>query len=190
MSITGKRLKIRREELDYSLRDLAKKTGISTATLSRYENNGLDNATLDKLIILADTLDTTIDYLSNREPKKIESLHEFYSSVETLEEINPKSNLGRFFQSKEVFFKTLDDIDRKEKYIKRTKEKLFSLNSIGTKIVDEYLNYIYSKEKYVDKNIINFYKMMDNFFMDKCKNCKKYDTCESDDKYIYKNTDN
>lgn len=49
---------------------LSKRSGISTAAISRYLN-GLRQPTMENLVILADVLDTSLDYLLGRtdEPK-------------------------------------------------------------------------------------------------------------------------
>lgn len=58
-----KRIKERRMKLGLSYQDLAEKTGISKSTLQRYETGFIKNLPIDKLEILAKSLNTTPGYL-------------------------------------------------------------------------------------------------------------------------------
>lgn len=60
--IFGERLKELRLEQECSIYNLSQKTGISTATISRWEN-GIQDITGDNLIILAKYFKVSTDFL-------------------------------------------------------------------------------------------------------------------------------
>ena len=62
MSI-GKRIKLARESLKLTQSDIAKKVGVATQTIFKYENEIVTNIPLDKLEKIADALNTTPAYL-------------------------------------------------------------------------------------------------------------------------------
>ncbi|MCI9052044.1 MAG: helix-turn-helix transcriptional regulator [Lachnospiraceae bacterium] len=59
----GLRLKRLRKRKKLSQTELAKKIGVTKSTIYRYESNTL-SPSLDKAILLAQILDTTLDYLA------------------------------------------------------------------------------------------------------------------------------
>lgn len=59
----GLRLKRLRKRKKLSQTELAKKIGVTKSTIYRYESNTL-SPSLDKVILLAQILDTTLDYLA------------------------------------------------------------------------------------------------------------------------------
>ena len=59
----GLRLKRLRKRKKLSQTELAKKIGVTKSTIYRYESNTL-SPSLDKAILLAQLLDTTLDYLA------------------------------------------------------------------------------------------------------------------------------
>lgn len=59
----GLRLKRLRKRKKLSQTELAKKIGVTKSTIYRYESNTL-SPSLDKAILLARILDTTLDYLA------------------------------------------------------------------------------------------------------------------------------
>lgn len=56
-------LKIRRKELNYTLLDIAKKIGVSEATVQRWESGNIKNLRYDKIVALADILEISPAYL-------------------------------------------------------------------------------------------------------------------------------
>ena len=60
----GQRIRDRRTKLNYTLDTLAEMTGISKATLHRYETGAISSANWDKLNAIADALATTPQYLT------------------------------------------------------------------------------------------------------------------------------
>lgn len=58
----GNRIKELRKAKDWSQKDLAKRLGTSSAQLNKYES-AQNTPQLDRLILLAELLDTTVDYL-------------------------------------------------------------------------------------------------------------------------------
>ena len=110
MNESGERLKELREKAGYTLRDLATITGISKATLSRYENKGLDNIPLDKLEMLAKSLNTSQEYLLNVEQKiqlkNIDSKNFkkiFYNSYSRHEKIDELSEFRKELERANLF---------------------------------------------------------------------------------------
>src|SRR5689334_22087945 len=65
MSIVGERIRERRKNQLMNQQDLSERTGLTQSQISRYEN-GDNEPTGEALIALADTLDTTTDWLLGR----------------------------------------------------------------------------------------------------------------------------
>lgn len=57
------RIKARRTEMGISLRDLSEKTGISSSSLQRYETGKTDKLPVDKAGVIAEALETSVEYL-------------------------------------------------------------------------------------------------------------------------------
>jgi XRE family transcriptional regulator of biofilm formation len=77
----GKRMKELRQEKGYSLNELASKARVSKSYLSYLERNLKNNPSLQFLSKIADTLDTSIEYLlgegeSEEHDQELESLDE------------------------------------------------------------------------------------------------------------------
>ena len=66
ITIVGKRLKKLRRDKNITLMQLAKKTGINEATLSRIESGAIKLRQLDKLSKIASALDVTLDNLLSK----------------------------------------------------------------------------------------------------------------------------
>lgn len=66
----GLRLKKLRKRKKLSQTELAKKIGVTKSTIYRYESNTL-SPSLEKAIVLAKVLDTTLDYLAGLEKSPI-----------------------------------------------------------------------------------------------------------------------
>ena len=60
---TGERIKARRKELGMNAEALAKRCGVSPATIYRYEKGDIENMGTDKLIPIAEALSTTPAFL-------------------------------------------------------------------------------------------------------------------------------
>lgn len=67
MSKIGGRIKARRKELDISADVLAKKLNVSRSTIFRYERGDIEKLPAESLKKIADTLQTTTDYLLGSE---------------------------------------------------------------------------------------------------------------------------
>lgn len=67
----GTRIKNRRNELDMSVEELARKLNKNRATIYRYEKGEIENLPLDILEPLAKALDTTPQYLMGWEYKEL-----------------------------------------------------------------------------------------------------------------------
>ena len=71
MSIAHK-LKERRKELGLTMLEVAQKTGVSEATVSRWESGDIANMRLDKIAALAKTLQVPSTFITdNSDNKKI-----------------------------------------------------------------------------------------------------------------------
>lgn len=81
MTVVAERIKQRRTELGLSVDELAKKVGISRATLYRYENGSIDKVNVHQLKPIASALMTTPVYLMGWDDEK---------------EISPKQRLIEF----------------------------------------------------------------------------------------------
>lgn len=80
-------LKDRRKELNYTLLDIAKKVGVSEATVQRWESGNIKNLRYEKIIALANILEISPSHLMgwddecetkelHNDPSKIDSLME------------------------------------------------------------------------------------------------------------------
>ena len=79
----GQRIKARREELGFSMRELARRTGLSASFISQVENQHT-NVSLDSLRLIAEQLDISIHHFFS-EPLPDKS----YSSAAANNESNP-----------------------------------------------------------------------------------------------------
>ncbi len=59
----NKKLKYRRKELGLTMLDVAKKVGVSEATISRWESGDIANMRRDKIVLLANALDVTPSFI-------------------------------------------------------------------------------------------------------------------------------
>lgn len=102
MSSIGERVKRLREKKGWTQRDFAKKLGISNSVLSRVENGEKKNVEDYLIKRLAETLDTSSDYLlglSNNAINKENSLSKesekemslfFYDGIEGYDDLSPE----------------------------------------------------------------------------------------------------
>ena len=70
----GQRIKFRREQLNISQTDLAKRINVSKQTLYKYENDIITNIPSDKIEELAKVLDVPIPYIFSRDDIGIDYL--------------------------------------------------------------------------------------------------------------------
>lgn len=84
----GLRLKRLRKRKKLSQTELAKKIGVTKSTIYRYESNTL-SPSLDKAILLAQILDTTLDYLAGLD--KIPTIKIDNLSEDQIEWLNDKN---------------------------------------------------------------------------------------------------
>lgn len=59
----GEKLKIRRKELNLTMLQVAKKVGVSEATVSRWESGDIANMRRDKIVSLANALKVSPDFI-------------------------------------------------------------------------------------------------------------------------------
>ncbi|MFR7592483.1 MAG: helix-turn-helix domain-containing protein [Longibaculum sp.] len=143
MSISGLRLKDSRIKAGYNLRELSQITGISKATLSRYENNGLENVTLDKIRLLANTLKVSDEWLLGHDSEK-ESVNEVYNFIKYMELTN-NNGIKNIIQVTDKNLNKLNDID----YIKN---KLMLLNANGILFVKNFIDFILSQKQFLSED--------------------------------------
>lgn len=82
MSI-GRRIKRLREDLGLTQEDVAKKVGVATQTIYKYENEIVTNIPLDKLEKIAAVLNTSPSYLMGWEERKVPAVPQFPSPCES-----------------------------------------------------------------------------------------------------------
>ena len=80
MSIVAGRLKILRESVGLSQKDLSKKLGISQSAVNRYENSQAE-ASYKTLLAYADYFDVSLDYIYGRTDKPQGKLYDFKPKI-------------------------------------------------------------------------------------------------------------
>ena len=68
--IVGQRMKTRRKELGFTIRELARRTGLSASFISQVENRKT-KVSLDSLRLIAEHLDTPIHYFFSEPPPEV-----------------------------------------------------------------------------------------------------------------------
>ena len=86
MSIVGDRLKVLRESIRLSQKELASKLGISQSGVNRYENNQSE-ASYKTLLLYADYFDVSLDYIYGRTDKPQGRLYDFKPKIEDNEDM-------------------------------------------------------------------------------------------------------
>lgn len=159
---SGDRLRKRREACKMSLRELSQITGISKATLSRYENNGLDNVPLDKISVIAYKLHTTVSYLTTGQTENEDSENYFSNNLTKNKTKNINENFYRYFDNLDDFLYAADELDRRQNELKSILNKLKIMDKNGILLVDEFINFLLTKEKYRDERIESLVKLLNN----------------------------
>jgi transcriptional regulator with XRE-family HTH domain len=67
ISILGKRVLLRRRDLNLTQKELAERTGISANTIARLERGGVQDLRGNAIVRLANALGVSTDYLLGRE---------------------------------------------------------------------------------------------------------------------------
>lgn len=80
MSIVAGRLKILRESVGLSQKDLSKKLGISQSAVNRYENSQSE-ASYKTLLAYADYFDVSLDYIYGRTDQPQGKLYDFKPKI-------------------------------------------------------------------------------------------------------------
>ena len=86
----GQKLKSKREELGLTQGYIAKKVGVATQTIFKYENEIVTNIPLDRLELLADALNVTPAYLMGWEEttiKKNDTIADIILQIRSDEEL-------------------------------------------------------------------------------------------------------
>lgn len=71
------KIKKLRTELNMTMDELARKVGVSTPTIQRYESGEIKNVRRDKIQLLADALETTPSYLMDWSNDQKPSTHKY-----------------------------------------------------------------------------------------------------------------
>ncbi|MEN8904721.1 MAG: helix-turn-helix transcriptional regulator [Clostridiales bacterium] len=125
------RIKILRQENNMTINEVANKLNINPSTIQRYEN-GTINPPLDKLMILSDLFDCSIDYLIYISDKKNINEIDNFDQLAILIETNP--------DTKKIFIHRIIDLMLKKDI---TKEILYKKTKLSKNIIN---NYIKGKE--------------------------------------------
>lgn len=80
MSIVGERLKILRESVRLSQKDLAGKLGLAQSAVNRYENSQSE-ASYKTLLAYADYFDVSLDYIYGRTDQPQGKLYDFKPTI-------------------------------------------------------------------------------------------------------------
>ena len=81
MSVVGERLKILRESVRLSQKDLAGKLGLVQSAVNRYENSQSE-ASYKTLLAYADYFDVSLDYIYGRTDQPQGKLYDFKPKIE------------------------------------------------------------------------------------------------------------
>lgn len=109
----GQRIKNRRKELGLSAEDVAERMGVSPATVYRYESSEIMNMRTDKLVPIANALQTTPPYLMGWTDDPNENIAPNNGLSDMLE--NLRRSPGRrtmFSLTKNVDEKKMDEVNR------------------------------------------------------------------------------
>lgn len=86
MSIVAERLKVLRESVRHSQKELAGKLGITQSAVNRYENSQAE-ASYKTLLAYADYFDVSLDYIFGRADQPQGKLYDFKPKVEDNEDM-------------------------------------------------------------------------------------------------------
>ena len=86
MSVVGERLKILRESVRLSQKDLAGKLGLAQSAVNRYENSQSE-ASYKTLLAYADYFDVSLDYIYGRTDQPQGKLYDFKPKFEEDEDL-------------------------------------------------------------------------------------------------------
>ena len=86
MATVGERLKVLREGVGHSQKDLGKKIGVTQSAINRYENNQSE-PTYKSLLFFADYFDVSMDYIFGRTDQPQGKLYDFKPKIEDNEDM-------------------------------------------------------------------------------------------------------
>jgi len=86
MSIVAERLKVLRESVRHSQKELAGKLGIAQSAVNRYENSQSE-ASYKTLLAYADYFDVSLDYIYGRTDQPQGKLYDFKPKIEDNEDM-------------------------------------------------------------------------------------------------------
>ncbi|SEU09527.1 XRE family transcriptional regulator, master regulator for biofilm formation [Salinibacillus kushneri] len=108
----GNRIKKRREEMGYTISELAKESGISKSYISNIERNLQKNPSIQFLYKIAEPLDTNIGYLLLGIETDITGLDEEW--IELLQDIIESGITKSEFREFQIFVKYRKWLDRED----------------------------------------------------------------------------
>lgn len=149
---SGNRLKKLREKQNLTLRELSQITGISKATLSRYENNGMENVPMDKIQILATKLDSTTDYLLGLDSDHDSSIESIRKLLNKKKSINVSSTVITADVKKMYLELLKDNVEMKSKKINDISSKLSFLTIQSLDIINIFVSALIQNGNYVDSD--------------------------------------
>lgn len=82
--IVGQRMKTRRKELGFTIRELARRTGLSASFISQVENRKT-KVSLDSLRLIAEHLDTPIHYFFSEPPPEVSYAEAITSCIDDID---------------------------------------------------------------------------------------------------------
>ena len=171
--LSGEIFKKEREKIGYSLRDLSEKTGISTATLNRYESiDDISKIPMDKLKSLADALKIPISYLTESKSVSYGSVLEdaLSKTIKDYDSKNIDNDLGDKFLTN-VTKKLLNDqkyqsllsfVPLKEDKIKELSNSLISINDKGFEIISSIIKLMVEDDNYLEPALIELTKNLEH----------------------------
>lgn len=170
--IKGEVFKKEREKIGYSLRDLSEKTGISTATLNRYESvDDVSKIPMDKLKSLSNALNIPISYLTDSESVSYDSILEA-ALAKTIKEYEGSTidnniadkfitNITRKLLNDEKYQSMLSFVPLKQNKIKQISNSLISINDKGFEIISSIIELMIENDNYLEPSLIKLTKNLE-----------------------------
>lgn len=156
---SGERIKNLRVEKKLTLRDLSQITGISKATLSRYENGDILNAPFDKIQSLAKALNTTPQYiLGDINGIETSVLDNYYYINQNLIDNDVDYMPFSSYENSDIYNEiknskyllVLEEIEKRQNKIKTLYDKLLGINLEGLSHVEKFIDFIIYDGSYSD----------------------------------------
>ena len=112
----GKKIKNRRLELNLTMRELAEKSNVSEATVSRWESGDIANMRRDKIVLLANALEVHPSFIMEESEPSSPKNSKQLPNADQLHILNKYSKLNTMGQQKADEY--IDDLLENPKYTK------------------------------------------------------------------------